>query len=303
VIPAGYSHLQFLVERQLSAFPEHQPYLEKRFSGLNQDALIFADEIADKIAQIAGEQVDHVCADYSWLSQAVLAEELHFRRSGKYRLSTFVEAEKQVYSDPEFMTRYMNGLLISQLWWRNHTESLHFFREEFVARNPAGVAHLEIGPGHGLLLYLASSSPTCGFAQAWDVSDISLIQTQRALTAMRMERWVTLKKMNLYAAPRDQFGSIVFSEVLEHMEQPQSALRALHELLTDDGRMFLNAPVNSPAPDHLYLFATPEELLSMIVDAGFQIESSRLYPATGATLQRARKLRLTISVNVIVRKR
>jgi 2-polyprenyl-3-methyl-5-hydroxy-6-metoxy-1,4-benzoquinol methylase len=302
VIPSGYPHLQLLIERQLAVFPAHAPFLNKRFSSLSTDSLVFADGIAEKVTQIAGKQLDRVCEDYCWLSAAVLEEELHFRRSGHYRLSTFAQADREIYSNPEYMTRYMNGLLISQLWWRNHTETLQFFRDEFVARNPGGVTHLEIGPGHGLLLYLAAASHSCAIAEAWDITESSLAQTRHALQAMKLQRDVSLKKVNMFHAPKGQFSSVTFSEVLEHLEQPRHALKILRELLTDDGRMFLNAPVNSPAPDHLYLFDTPEQLLQMIADGGFVIEKSQFSPATGATLERARKLKLTISVCAIVRK-
>jgi 2-polyprenyl-3-methyl-5-hydroxy-6-metoxy-1,4-benzoquinol methylase len=301
VIPTAYSHLQFLVRRQLAVFPDHAAFLQRRFSNITEDSLGFAETIATKLVQIAGSQVDSLCNDYRWLSAAVLEEELHFRRSGRYRLSTFAEARKEVYSDPQYMVRYMNGLLLSQLWWRNHTETLRFFREDFVDRNPTNAAHLEIGPGHGLLLYLAVQSRSRAIAEAWDVSESSLEQTRNALNAMQIRRGVSLKQIDLFDAPKAKFGSIVISEVLEHLERPRQALNVLRQLLAQGGRMFINVPINSPAPDHIYLFRTPEELLDMIVNAGFAIERSQFSPATGATLERARKFKLTISVSAIVR--
>jgi 2-polyprenyl-3-methyl-5-hydroxy-6-metoxy-1,4-benzoquinol methylase len=302
MIPHGFPQLEKLVAHQLAVFPGHEPFLQKRFSAVSRGDLLFAEEIAGKVIQIAGERLDSVCEDYRWLSETVLDEELHFRRTGRYRLSTFEQADKQVYSNSQLMSRYMNGLLASQLWWRNHTEMLEFFRGDFVNRNPRSFTHLEIGPGHGLFLYFAAASPDCQTAEAWDISDASLGNTRQALSSMHIEEKVSLKKVNLFEAPKVQFDSIAFSEVLEHLEHPREALDILHGLLADDGRIFVNAPINSPAPDHLYLFETPEELLAMIVEAGFIVESSRMVPCTGATLERARKRKLSISVGAIVRK-
>jgi 2-polyprenyl-3-methyl-5-hydroxy-6-metoxy-1,4-benzoquinol methylase len=302
MIPSGFPHLQKLLERQLAIFPEHQSFLDKRFSEVSAAGFRFIDEIAEKVTEIAGNDLSGVCEDYRWLSGIVLDEELHFRRTGSYRLSTFARADELVYSNPQLMSRYMNGLLASQLWWRNHTQMLQFFRDEFVAHSPIGFTHLEIGPGHGLLLYLAAASRHCKTAEAWDLSAASLAITQKALAAMRLDRPVSLRNVNLFDAPGEQFASIAFSEVLEHLEHPQRALRILFELLADGGRIFLNAPVNSPAPDHLYLFETPEQILEMIAEAGFVVESSLLAPCTGSTLERARKLKLTISVGAIARK-
>jgi 2-polyprenyl-3-methyl-5-hydroxy-6-metoxy-1,4-benzoquinol methylase len=302
MIPSGLPFLEQLLARQLSVFPEHSSYLTRRFSEISGAELTFAERIAKKVIQIAGNHLDRVCEDYRWLSGVILDEELHFRRTGRYRLSTFEEADAQVYSNIELMSRYMNGVLASQLWWRNHTEMLQYFQEDFLERNPKEFRHLEVGPGHGLFLSLAAASPDCGSAEAWDVSEASLLNTRSALAAMHLDRGVLLKKASIFDAPDGEFTSIVFSEVLEHLERPADALVILHGLLAEGGRIFLNAPVNSPAPDHLYLFETPEQILRMIVDAGFAVESTRFSPCTGATLERARKWRLSISVGVILRK-
>ena len=59
--------------------------------------------------------------------------------------------------------------------------------------------------------------------------------------------------------------------------------------------MFITSPVNAPAPDHIYLFRKPEELVQMMEDCGLQVLHTCFAPATGATLERARKQKLTIS--------
>jgi 2-polyprenyl-3-methyl-5-hydroxy-6-metoxy-1,4-benzoquinol methylase len=302
MISETYPHLREMVERQLAAFPEHAEYMQTRFAHDDAENLGFADNVAANVLQIAGPAITQVCENYRWFCGAMLDEELHFRRTGRYRLSTFEEADAEVYSNREFMSRCMDGLLASQLWWRNHTEMLRFFRDEFVVRNPKGFRHLEIGPGHGLFLYLAAASQNCAGAEGWDVSDSSIANTRKALQAMQVQREVVLRKMNLFDAPKEQFNSITCSEVIEHLERPQDALKILRGLLTEDGRIFLNAPINSPAPDHIYLFETPEHLVDMIEDAGFAVESSRFAPCTGSTLERARKQKRSISVGVIARR-
>jgi 2-polyprenyl-3-methyl-5-hydroxy-6-metoxy-1,4-benzoquinol methylase len=106
----------------------------------------------------------------------------------------------------------------------------------------------------------------------------------------------------MFEAPGGQFGSIVFSEVLEHLEQPEQALQTIRRLLAPGGRAFINAPVNSPAPDHLKLFRTPEEIIDMIQDAGLAVEQTLFAPTNGLTLAQARKRSSTISTAAIVRK-
>jgi ubiquinone/menaquinone biosynthesis C-methylase UbiE len=303
VVPETYDTLRRVIDEQLAVFPDHRSYLEKRFAKDDEPTLRFADDVAKMVEQVCGGDLKTICADYHWLSGIVLEEEIYFRRTGRYRCASFEEAVEQVYSNREYMTRYMNGLLTSQLWWRNHTEVLRYFRDVFIGGAPDGFTHLEVGPGHGLFLALAASSPKCRVAEGWDISDASLANTRDALNAMQIapER-VILRKIDIFASPDASFDSITFSEVLEHLQEPVKALKALYRLLAPGGRIFVNAPINSPAPDHLYLFNTPEEVPAMLEEAGFVVHDTFFSPCTGATLDRARRLKLTVSAAVIAGK-
>lgn len=295
----AYPNLSKMLQQQLAVFPDHAPYIERRFQDAKGERLEFDEVVADKIIRIAGSELARVCEDYRWLCGEVLNEELHFRREGRYRLSSFKQALEEVYSNAPYMTRYMNGLLATQLWWENHTDVLRFCRDAFVAGNPRGFTHLEVGPGHGLFLHIAASSPNCSEAVGWDISEASIENTRAALHALDATNKVRLEKVDLFAAPKGRFQSIVFSEVLEHLEKPLDALRILHGLLAEGGRLFINAPVNSPAPDHIYLFSTPEDVVAMAEEAGFRIEKTFFAPATGNSLERCRKKNLNISAAVI----
>lgn len=300
MIPEQYASLSRAVALQLACFPEHESYLARRFAGEDEAALTFADELALAIERLSGDELGTVYADYRWLSDVVLEEEIFFRRNGRYRLSSFADAIEQVYANAPYMARYMNGLLASQLWWRNHTEVMRYFRDTFIPDNPDGFSHLEVGPGHGLFLAIAATAPNAGRCEGWDISDASLANSRDGLRRLGIaDEKVALRKIDIFEAPAEEFQSITFSEVLEHLEDPLAALKALHGLLAPGGRIFINAPVNSPAPDHLYLFRAPEEVEEMMRDAGFSIESRMFAPCTGATLDRARRLNLTISAAVI----
>ena len=75
--------------------------------------------------------------DYQFLCEEIyLPEELHFRRNGSYRLKSFEEALTTVYSNAPFMTRYMNGLLVSDVLWNNHCRGLQHFADVFLNSLP-----------------------------------------------------------------------------------------------------------------------------------------------------------------------
>src|SRR5262249_50217938 len=154
------------------------------------------------------------------------------RRHDSYRLKTFEDA-LQVYDDALFMTRYMNGLLVSDVLWVNHCRGLQHYAEVYLNGLNFGAQLLEIGPGHGLLLYLAAKNPRIGDLFAWDISQRSLDMSRHAVTALGATKPVRFEMRNILdnsiMEPRNAnlFDGIVFSEVLEHLEEPDKAIRAL----------------------------------------------------------------------------
>lgn len=303
MIDARYPVLARLVARQLEFAPDQEKFFAKRFEGETPQSLARHEELASHIAKlIAGEEAAFL-GDYVWLCAEQLTEELYFRRHKKYRLSTFEEAYRLVYANREYMTRYMNGLLMSQLWWKNHFDVIDYYRSAFLATNRPGYSHLEIGPGHGLFIYLAAADKNAGDVTGWDISESSIDSTKSALKTLGLSKLPKLELQDLFKGPKGAFDSVVFSEVLEHMEEPRAALDVIHSVLAPGGRLFLNMPINSPAPDHLFNLDSPEDLVAFVEGAGFTIEDQGLFPATNQTLDMARKKKMTISCAFIARRK
>jgi hypothetical protein len=66
--------------------------------------------------------------------------------------------------------------------------------------------------------------------------------------------------------------------------------------------LWIHVPVNSPAPDHIYLLRTPEDAVELVRRAGFEPVDTAFYPMTGQSLERARKHAFTISVVIAARR-
>jgi 2-polyprenyl-3-methyl-5-hydroxy-6-metoxy-1,4-benzoquinol methylase len=293
-----------LAAAQLAVWPDHGPFIEKRLAAVAEDQRTFLDSLAGQVLQLAGDELAHYAQDYRWTCELLLEEEFHFRRTGRYRLTRFSDAAAEIYDRPEIVERYMNGLLLSQIWWPNHTDVLQYFADVFLTSNREGYDHLEIGPGHGLFLLHAARDPRCARANGWDVSAASVEATRRTLAALNAEAGITLETRDLFApgTGTEMFDSIVLSEVLEHLETPERALAVVRDLLRPGGRVFVNVPVNSPAPDHIFLWNEPEEIVSLVSTAGFDVEAARFYPAAGVTEAQARRRKMTISCAVIGRR-
>jgi hypothetical protein len=77
------------------------------------------------------------------------------------------------------------------------------------------------------------------------------------------------------------------------------ALAFLRKALRPEGRIFINVPLNSPSPDHIYLFSTPEELTAMVEAAGFRVVSTEMFATQGRKLAAAMANRISVSTGII----
>lgn len=300
-----YPALTELTKACLCDWPDHTKFLTRSFDHPDVSFMNLRNNLGNKVQQLIDRDLYKYCSDYRWTCAQVKEEQIFFHRHGHYRLSNLSEAIAQVYGVPEYMERYVNGLLLSQVFWQNHAYAFYLYQTRFLPGNRPGYDHLEVGPGHGLFAAVAGEDPNCRSVTAWDVSPSSLQATALALRRLGMTRPVALVERDVVGSEPtpDAFDSIVMSELLEHLENPHRALRVAYRSLRPGGRIFLNVPVNSPALDHLFLWHDAEEVRGLVRDTGFDIVESWELPVTGQTLESARRLRLDISCVMIGHKR
>ncbi|MCK4709516.1 MAG: methyltransferase domain-containing protein, partial [Gammaproteobacteria bacterium] len=203
----------------------------------------------------------------------------------------------------EIMEPYMKGLLLSQVFWKNHTLVHQYFYDFLVNHKQAG-NYIEIGAGHGLFLAKACQILPQDFkVNAWDISKSSLLETQNCLDKLEIERSVNLieQDFNKLGDDVEKADLLVFSEILEHLEDPNNVLKTLNGIVKKGGYLFLNAPINSPAPDHITNWRDADEMFGQVEDAGFEIILKQVIPSTGLTLEKALKQKGAVSVIVIAR--
>lgn len=292
-----------LLSAMLDVWPEHQNYVNKSFAARDESVLQSTELISQKIKGLVGDKMKVFCQDYRWTCEKLLEEELHFRRHGEYRFSKLSDVIDQVYNDNEYMKPYLNGLLLSQVFWGNHTHVFDYYLKKFLPLLPDNTDHLEIGPGHGLFLYFAAEEPNVSTITGWDISPTSIQETGAALDILKVQKSANLNVVDMMETSKDDgcYDSIVLSEILEHIENPILALSSLKKNLSANGHVFINVPINSPAPDHIYLLKTPEEAVEMVETAGYQVMDKAFFPAGGYSLEKARKNDLTVSCAIIAK--
>ena len=292
---------RIVVDAVLAVWPDHAAYLLKNFQARSPAMLAATEVAADAVVKLMGSRAARFADGYRWTCDQLRNEEIFFHREGRYRLSTFAEANAEVYSQHEYMTKYVDGLLLSQVLWYNHVATFEMFVNRVLGSASEPFDYLEVGPGHGLMIYSAAQSPLSRSLAAWDVSAVSLDETRMALDMLGVDKPVSLVEVDIMQAPAhdNQYGLIVISEVLEHLEQPGRALAFLRRALRNDGRIFVNVPLNSPSPDHIYLFSTPGDVTSMIEANGFKVESIELFATQGRAIDKALANRISVSAGVI----
>lgn len=283
----------------LDGWPEHERYLMARFrdpSDVDHEDALLLSELILKIAD--GDPTD-LCKSYRWMCDEFLEAQLNFSRTLEYRRSSFAEVEAEVYANAPYMANYMRGLLLSQLLWTNHARAFSYLRRKYFPRLAAGFRHLEIGPGHGLFLHLAARTGVAASIEGWDVSRASLEQTRLTLGKLGDSSSIQLNLRDAVNGVEEgvagRFNSIVISEVLEHLEKPAELLTSVRRLLAPGGRIFINVPVNSPAPDHIFLLRSPEAARSLVEKANYRVDDFEAVPMTGKTVEEARRSHATIS--------
>jgi 2-polyprenyl-3-methyl-5-hydroxy-6-metoxy-1,4-benzoquinol methylase len=292
-----------LIENVLEIWPEHAAYLLKSFTPRTPAMMDAAEAAAVATGKLIAADPMKFAADYRWTCDQLRDEELFFHREGRYRLSTFAAAHAEVYSNHDYMGRYVNGLLLTQVLWFNHVATFEMFLNKVLSGSPAPFEYLEVGPGHGLMIYFAAQSPQCRTLEAWDVSSVSLRETRAALDTLGLTKPVALAETDILQTqrPGKAFDLIVISEVLEHLETPGVALRFLRDCVTDGGRIFISVPLNSPSPDHIYLFEAPDDVRALVEGAGFHIETLSLFATQGRSIESALSNRISVSAGIIAR--
>lgn len=303
VLAADWPATRRIVEAVTAVWPEHLRYIRKSLSTRDTAMMQTTETLAEAVLLLVGDRMETIADHYRWTCDRLREEELFFHREGRYRLSTFAEADAEVYSDADYMEKYMDGLLFSQVLWFNHAASCHFFLTEMPALIEPGGHLLEIGPGHGLMMSLALRDFGLSSATAWDLSQVSLDQTRAALERLGYDGCL-FKVQNVMDVPADTPPAdlVVLSEVLEHLEDPKSIMRKLHaQVRPDTGRIFINVPINSPSPDHLYLMREPDDARALLKDTGFEILKDGFFATQGTALDRALRNKISVSACMIAR--
>lgn len=209
---------------------------------------------------------------YLTMVRDILIEQTRFLRDGRYRYSNLDEVYQTIYSDKDYMFKYMIGVALSQFFWRNHRDMFLFFRKHI--SQIKGEKYLEIGPGHGLFFVEALGSQNFDNYFAIDISATALNMT-RDFIEFYMGGTPNNVRYILGDVCQheleDRYSFITMGEVLEHVENPTDLLHSVWHSLNAGGNAYLSTCANCPVVDHIHLYRTIDEIRKDIRSAQFKI--------------------------------
>lgn len=248
---------------------------------LPPELLELAEGYTTHLIEDEGWSPERLAASYVELCQEMVAEQLKFKRTGRYSATCAREVDMTLYSQPEVMRGRTYALGLSQFLWPNHCRLFAFFRRALLTDAlPAG-DHLELGPGHGLHLLAAARARPGARLVAVDISASSLTSSQRLLArfgAASLVEFIQADVAELQLTAGRGFDSIVVNEVLEHLDHPEDLLRRVRPLLTARGRLFVTTCANAPAKDHVFLYRSVEEIRAQLERAGYGVVAEEAVP-------------------------
>lgn len=238
-----------------------------------------ADRFLRCFAEMDGFSDETLADAYVGLCREMVAEQIRFKKTGKYSAASAAEVNQSLYSAPRMKARTL-ALGVSQFFWPNHQGLLNFFLDE-LSKGAKPRRYLEIGPGHGIHLACAIEAFPSAEITALDISEGSLGLSKALVSRLRPQSQVRFSQGDVCAQDFSNFGTfdfIVMNEVLEHLDDPASVLKALHRCADRSAKVFITTCTNAPAIDHVYLYSTVEEIRDQLASCGFRILRERALP-------------------------
>ena len=142
------------------AVTKNNPIQEKKFlknipKKDNNRYLNFCEKISTIVIRLTKKKkinFDYISKAYNDLCFETMREQLIFKKKGEYDAISQKKDNLMIYNSDKKMTAYMLGLLVSQMLWRSHYKIVQWYYLHIKRFKIKKL--LEIGPGHGLLVFL-----------------------------------------------------------------------------------------------------------------------------------------------------
>ncbi len=242
---------------------------------VEQSKRVLADFMVGKESADLGSALDA----FAKISFDFLRLQARFLKSGRYKSDDAEALIRDLYLNSEKMEGYyLDGLFLTYAFWPNHVRILRFYQERFLSAQGRGGALLEVGVGHGLMALATLRQVADISLTGLDVSPAALSYSARLLARHGIDSgryWLhevdvmNPDRMAGLPVPDGGWEGAICCEVVEHVMDPAALLSRINSMLRPGGRLFMTTVANIEAEDHVYLFASSEEIRKLTTDCGF----------------------------------
>lgn len=262
-----------------SIAPFMMPSLKRQLNTFGDDWVReFGTTLRQFIAQ-SDEQLINAVRGYVNFALDGMRLQKKFEKTRQYENKSYAEAASAVYQNKDYMFGlYLPGILLSHYLWPHHYRQLQFYRRSFLPylSNLESPEFCDIGPGTGFYSRQLLAALPKAEGWAFDMSPSSIEYSRNQLAAFAVgDRWHSEIRDVVIDTPTRQWPGLVCIEVLEHLEDPVTFLKALREMLGVGGRGLISAAVTAPNEDHIYLYNSAAEVRAQIEEAGFVVLNSQ----------------------------
>lgn len=274
---SAYRHVARVSQVFASAFPYFKSTVDRQRETFGTAWL---EHFEQEMTDLFGEdwtRFDNAVTGYGRFALDSMKLQKLFDKKRRYEHKTYAEAASEVYQNRAYMfDLYLPGILLSHFLWRHHYMQHVFYVNEFLPRVRAhgGQVFYDVGVGTGFYSKEMLRATTTMHGEGFDLSPFSLEFTGDVLAAVGLKDRYIFNRRDIVAEPVLPPAPFVISiEVLEHLEDPQSFLDALANMLEPGGFGLISAALTAPNADHIYLYDKPEEVIGQLEKAGFRIAS------------------------------
>lgn len=236
-----------------------------------------------------------------------MVEQVYFKKHHQYKNREYSDICQDNYGNSDYMENYLVALEISDCLWENHllVRNWYIQRLEEIGNCKKFV---EIGCGGGLNLIpifkqfrethcvavdlSEKSTEVCRKFLNWAYEKGLIFSTDFEVICQNVFEW------NCEDAP----DVLIMFEVLEHVPNPRELLHRIFEIMDEHTVFFLSTVINSPMPDHVYLFRNQGEVKDMVETTGFDIVDCYCAPANSMTMEEAERTESPITIALELKK-
>ncbi len=209
----------------------------------------------------------------------------YFLNYGSYGNKDYENIREEIYDNEEIMMNtYYPGLLMSYVYTTILYDKLKYCNEFFIPDLKKSAKGIEIGFGEGFYLWEILRKRKDVHIDGFDVSEYAMKFAQNLLDKGDVpEEQYCLAYGNVLEGINVEdsvYDFAVAAELIEHVPNPQDALREIARLVKPDGLLFLTTVIDSNHMDHITNFESINQIEKMIQKEGFCTVEKRQYVMT-----------------------